>query len=131
MRQYLNFALACFAALLLLAAWLVSAGCTSEPSAYAEWRDEYAAPWDAVVACYECEPPRPAVTVRADCILGSGGVMYYPAVYSPTGYATGEFSRPDRVTVCSDLKALKHEFSHYVSYRATGHDGIHGGGCWL
>jgi hypothetical protein len=116
-------------------AWMVTAGCqgnTPVAGSIVAWGEKYEPAWEAVISCWNYEPAHPVIMERNDCFVSSEGVMVYKANYSPTGYAAGEFQRPNIVWLCPDARAARHEFSHYVRAKLTGYSGAnYSGECWL
>lgn len=120
MNPYLRAPLACFAVLAAVVA-LALAGCADAPgiSSYPEWRTEYDADYSAALACVQRDLgvttvlKRPYIEVRGDCWVNSQGVQIFATRHSYTGYATGMTHIP-WIEVCPDLKALRHESTHYV-----------------
>lgn len=101
--------------LMLVLPMLLFYGCATTPTGPA-WQSAYNDDWAAVCDCWGVEPRHPYVTVRSDCQptvpqsfrAGSTGKWVY-------GITSG-----NRIEVCPDLAALRHEFSEYVKRYVRG-----------
>ncbi len=91
------------------------------------WSDAYDADWKAVCNCWKAEPEKPIVIVRTDCKNCGNGVQCFRFPNKESEYATGEIHGVT-IEVCPDLKALRHEMSHYVSMLVRGTYGVNGEG---
>ena len=106
----------------LAASMALFIGCnepTSSIGTLAEWTETHEAAWTKVVACWQYEPKRPIVYERDDCY----GEYPQRFMISQSTAAYGMFYRPNRVVLCPDAGAAKHEFSHMVRYAMTGDAG--------
>ena len=106
----------------------VLVGCAS-PTAPdpAPWSPAYDADWSAVTACWGVVPEKPEVMVRETCRKKYAAQDWE---VSPGVWVHGTYSH-GVVTVCPDLKALRHELSHHVKETAIGTSVNGEGRCWL
>lgn len=107
-------------------------GCASPTEPSAPWSDDFNAPWEEVVACWNArgydtqDTPRPEILVRDDCRSKWADQDFFDgAIWVHGTHSHG------RIEVCPDLAALRHEMSHHVADH-IGAENVNGAGvCWL
>ena len=95
----------------------------------APWSPAYDADWSAVTACWGVVPEKPEVVVRETCREKYAAQDWEVS----SGVWVHGTSSHGVVTVCPDLKGLRHEFSEHVRrYAPDGSQYTNGSGkCWM